>query len=238
MHLTNSFHTLLGARYDVQVPVQGASVYVPGRVDDQFVSSILDECLLWTRDSIAWLTRFTQRDQECVIPLSLKEAIGDSAWKLGLQQKVWNLTIPLNADDSLGNPFCFLRHCRLRGLQAFVVGGDEDGVWQFRLTPPVKTSALQFKFPNGEEDAKPKEFRQQGANAVRLGRVMHRQATREPDLVGASTLRNLSPFGEWKIELLGGGKQSIEQRLEDLQLDLFVAYRPKLEVGDALETLF
>lgn len=48
-------------------------------------SGVLDDCVEWVRQAIAWLVRFTAFDQSCIITVSVKQHITEDQWKLGLQ---------------------------------------------------------------------------------------------------------------------------------------------------------
>lgn len=175
-----------------------------------------DECLLWTRDAIQWIVRFSRREQSMVMPISLKDVIGNSAWKEGKKTGQWTFT--LRSSD-----FPDLYFLRLRGIGAYVDDkcGYHGRLWRIRLELPSKGV-----FYRGTYDSKDTgTLDQSDLPSARLGRVTQRDYPRDGDVVGTSSLHNASPLGDWKVTLLGAIPSVDDARgLEDIVIDLHLAF--------------
>lgn len=176
-------------------------------------STYFDDCLLWNRQAIQWLVRFAQREQNVVLPVSLRDLLGDKAWKAGRKKRSWSVDLP--KDLLVGS-----RHLRLRGIAAFATGPMlENTLWRVRLTPPIDASILDL-------DGQEWPLKQKGIPDATLARVCTRNHQREPDVVGIVAFHNLSPFGQWQVVLESVIPRSTPiSRLEDLTLELHLAYR-------------
>jgi hypothetical protein len=179
-----------------------------------------DDCLLWVRDAISWMVRFTQLDQNYVLPLSVKKLINNqSNWEAGFNTGIWSF--PINETPFFQDQ----RHVRLRGISLFTKA-DEKYVWQSTVTPP-KAQNVHYRHLSGTIVP----LDQRHAPVCRLSRVSSRKAQREPDVGGTVALFNLSPIGSWTIKI----EQNLENydnfsnflrdKIEDIHLDLHLAYR-------------
>jgi hypothetical protein len=98
------------------------------------------------------------------------------------------------------------RHVRLRGLNAFVVyrpeaspyfGGENYNFSGFVIQAPNAKSFYQLS-----DKADTKVIVDQLAiPPIRIGRILTRTAVPYQEIYGANVLRNVSPMGEWTIEL-------------------------------------
>jgi hypothetical protein len=88
--------------YDVPLPTDESSI-------DYF-----DECLLWSRQAIQWLIRFSRAEQSFILPISLRSIVGDSVWRDKRQDGIWEI----NLSEDL---FIDSAHVRLRGLSVMAL---------------------------------------------------------------------------------------------------------------------
>lgn len=178
-----------------------------------------DDSLLWVRDAINWIVRFTQRDQNYVLSISVKILSND--WEQGKQNGKWTFEIPTNFEFADDNDFYKgQRHVRMRGVSAFVeTSNDNAGVWQVMIIPPKTSTCTHL---SGDDEA----LDQTDVPPCRLGRVSNRDNVREIDVAGVSTLHNISPFGKWEITLSNISRlSSAVQEIEDIQIDMHFAIR-------------
>jgi hypothetical protein len=180
-----------------------------------------NECLIWVKDAISWLLRFAQFDHHYALPISIRGQLNDDAkWAAGLAAAKWQFNIPLVlSDEDPSNLFPLQRHVRMRGLSGFVVGDTAAGVWQMKVLVPPNSRILHRL-------GKQEPMDQTQVPPSHLGRVMVREVPHEPDIIGSTTLHNVSPFGVWEVSLkkkLKGGV-SID-KLEDVVIDLHLAVR-------------
>lgn len=175
-----------------------------------------DDCLLWARAAVQWLVRFSRQDQSLVLPISVRESIGDDAWKQGLERRAWELELGTNV-------FEHLLEVRLRGLSATVDAGAHHtaSLWQLSVQPPKNGIVVHLdgtKVPLDQTRVPP----------CRLGRATSLGAAREPDVTGRSSLHNASPIGAWRVAVAGSIPRTKDlHHLEDVVLNLFVSYRAR-----------
>lgn len=178
---------------------------------------VFDDTLKWVRDSIAYMVQLSHREQNYVLTVSLKKLAGAS-WAPGLLNGTWEqVGIP---DALFKDSLMDQRHVRLRGIGAFVVGGTSNDLWQVTVTPP-KQSGCYFL---NSDTRQPLDQRQ--VPSCRLGRVQTRSSVRDPDVLGVSSLHNVSPLGAWSVKITPVSDASLAS-LEDLHLDLYIAMIPK-----------
>jgi hypothetical protein len=185
--------------YSADFPVEGSTAY-------------FDAVVLWIREAINWLVRFSRLEQNYVLPISLK-----NLKKKRLAERKdgdnWTFTI---SEDLFPNQ----RHVRLRGLGAAVVRDDgAKGLWQMEITLPKDSSTRHLSGTAVKID-------QARVPQCYLGRVVDRSSYRDAEITGINALHNASPFGSWKLAMshqstLGTKSSS----LDDVQIDLHLAVR-------------
>ena len=184
-------------------------------------SGILDECVEWVRQSIAWIIRFSNADQSCVMTVSVRQHITDQAWKDGLRSGGWTFKL---RDDfpsvEVGQgEFFNMNSVRIAGISASVVG-PVDGMWKASVRPPTQSIYTQ-------NTGKKIDVDQRYIPRVVLGRIGTRQLMRDPDWVGRSSLKNFSPLGKWQVSLGDrSSRNEPREKIEDLELDVEVIYQP------------
>lgn len=171
-----------------------------------------DDCLIWTRKAIQWLVRFSGKDQGTIYPVSVRNTIGKENWKNSMDLRLFEF--------DLSNEFLNrLKNVRLRGISAFYSTDKEkfNRIIQLEVKAPSEAVVRVTDSSNGLID-------QSHLPPVILGRVASRNFTREPDLIGVTSLHNASPIGKWEIRVLGPQQLELD-KIEDLQIDLHLAYR-------------
>ena len=184
-------------------------------------SGILDACVEWVRQAIAWIIRFSNADQSCVITVSVRQHNTDQAWKDGLRAGGWtfNLRDGFPSVEAGQGEFFRMNSVRIAGISASVVG-PTDGLWKASLRPPTQSTYTQ-------NTGKKIDVDQRYIPRVVLGRIGTRQLIRDPDWVGRSSLKNYSPLGKWQVSLGDrSSRNETREKLEDLELDLEVIYQP------------
>ena len=187
--------------YTAPLPAPGA----PGFFDD---------CVLWVRRAINWLVRFRQLEQSFALPISLRSHT--SNWQEACRTGTFQLDLPEST-------FAYMRHVRLRGVSVLVIvdngQGDPASLFQAVVTSP-KTSSC--KHLSGTVESLDQHF----VPPCRIGRVAFRGNIREPDVVGATALYNVSPIGNWQLSMTTKSSTGIKlDSLRDIQLDMHLAFR-------------
>jgi hypothetical protein len=174
-------------------------------------TGLLDECVGWVRDAIAWLIRFSDTDEAYTLAVSLREQSDKDAWTKGLQSGSWTFDI----NDSL---LPRQAHVRLRGVSAFVEGVAQEGVWSLRVDAPRTSS---YTYLDGHRINV-----NQTVPIVRLGRVGRRRDSPTYDVGGRVSLYNLSPFGAWTVSIspVSTSGEALKD-LKNLVIDLDLAVR-------------
>ena len=185
-----------------------------------------DEIVLWLRSTIQWLIAFSTRDQSVVIPISVREMVGEDNWFASGPSGEWEFNLPTDF-------FSDMAHIRLRGLSIVVVPridleqysnvASSSKLYKFTVTPPPRGESLHL---SGESNIVDHSL----VPPCLLSRVQSRDSRREPDIVGVSSLHNVCPVGTWKVQLLGGipsRNQCLEPfaELDDIHVDLHLTYR-------------
>jgi hypothetical protein len=176
-----------------------------------------DDCLLWTRKAIQWLIRFARQEQSFVLPISIRDTVGDSNWQQGLKTGSWQAYLPDTYFDALS-----MVHVRLRGIGAVVKSRsrDDERLWQIEVRVPDQSQIKHL--PLGET----RPLDQSAIPPCILGRVTGRESRRDPDVVGSSALHNASPINAWTVKVLASVPYSeIYVDLEDIVLDLHLSFR-------------
>lgn len=171
-----------------------------------------DDCLMWTRQAIQWLLRFSRLEQNFVFPTSVRDKMSHSAWIDGLAQRRLDFELP----ESI---FPSIRHIRLRGVTLYVSGGrgTEEKIWQMKLSVPVNGKVIhanEHVLVLDQSIVKP----------VVAGRITGRQSIRDPDVHGLNTFHNCSPVGKWKLEILNCVPGPFKPEwINDIFIDLHLA---------------
>lgn len=180
--------------------------------DDEANIKYFDDCLLWVRDTIQWMNRFSSRDQSAVFPISIKDLIGDSEWESNYGS--WVFELPMNK-------LAGMKHVRLRGISLSVEDRvrTRDRTWQFRVNVPTEGIAehLNGKVVTIDQSTLP---------SCLLGSVIYYDDPRELDVVGISALHNASPFGKsWKVKILNSvPSRKGNKGLSDVILHLYINF--------------
>ncbi len=185
-------------------------------------NQLLELSWLWVQDAIDHVHKINRSEQNLVVQLSLKQLMGDDAWKVASDSGKWPFSIPDSA-------FADLRCLRLRGISAHVVGENTGGAWRIRLKPPEKS---RYVLADGTVVVIDKA----GTKAVSYGRVLTWDPLRPADVFGVIGLHNVSPFGSldatpadtWEATMgdtssLGKKRSGIVDILLDLHLQARVA---------------
>jgi hypothetical protein len=146
-----------------------------------------DDCLLWSRQAIEWLIKFSRRDQNVILPISVRKLVGENDWEKQVASKQIKFKLPRESY------FDNMSHVRLRGLGAVALDDDPDRLWQISAEVP----RIGTVFHNNGTETHPD---QSLLPACRLARVTRRSTARDSDVVGAAVLHNASPVGTWNVE--------------------------------------
>ena len=209
--------------YNISLPVLGST-------PNETVLSILDETCLWTRAAVRWMVASAQYEQVFTSQLSARSVVGSNNWQQAMEQllETSETTITLWVDKSRA---AGCRFCRLRGISAFVSGSEE--LWSASVTLPTLAVSVQLNTEGNEVHVK---LDQTDLPKCILGRIQNRQATREPEVGGANSLRNSSPFGfqndkdgliSMQINWPYGAVPTDIKKPEDFQLEFYLAGLPK-----------
>lgn len=180
-------------------PVEGSAV------------GLLDDAVNWVRDTQTWVEALLQREQGYVLTFSIRALVGDDAYERGRENGTWSFQ--LSQED-----FPNQRTVRLKGVSCTVSGNDTTHLWLAMLQPP-RVSRIQH--PIGQWS----DLDQSHLTSCRIGRILPRQAQRDPDVVGTSSLYNASPLGMWTLNFSTASRQGRSlTRLDDIYLDLSLGY--------------
>lgn len=170
-----------------------------------------DECLSWARRSTDWLIRFARLEQSYVHVVSLRDALGRSAFNAGRSTRRWQL--PITHDSFPG-----MSHVRMRGLSVFVDDALIKRAWKLKVAPPRSSEMRQ-------QGGSIKKLDQSEIRPVVVGRAAEYGSPRDPDINGTSSLMNVSPIGRWEIELWGETPSTDHLAgLDDVVLHLITVY--------------
>lgn len=162
-------------------------------------SSYFEDCLAWTRDTISWLVSFSQKDEELIIPISVRQRLQDTVWSDGLKKGTWEVSVsPQTFSAITGSE---LICARLRGISAFIRSATQSpgietdvGIWSLILSCPATG---QYSHQSGQTTS----MDQSHISPIFIGTVTVRESFREPEIGGKELLYNVSPFGTWKVRL-------------------------------------
>lgn len=183
--------------------------------DNEEEISYFDDCNYWNRVAVQWFVRFSERDQSCIIPISLRNLVGEQAWGNFLASGV----LEFNLGDQEFDGMCMVR---ARGLGIVVVDREaEEGLWGFSVQVPGSGKITSL-------DGYSRVVDQQNLPLSNTFRCTNRQPGRDVDVVAGSVWHNASPIGLWKLKLLRRVPRAVSQdSLNDIVIDLHLAYRSK-----------
>ena len=139
--LADAYARLFQAHDGMQA-VYGYSYPLPDPKDSHgWDHSFLDACLAWSRNAVAFITRFAQRDQVVSIPFSIRRSISQDGWRLTLgdsntiidKQILFQFKFPAEMLEEAYYP-------RIWGVTLYTVpkiGREPKGVFQARVLPPA-----------------------------------------------------------------------------------------------------
>jgi hypothetical protein len=163
-----------------------------------------DQLSNWVTDSMHALNRFQRMEQSYAKVIVAASTSVSRNWKFTVDEK----------------SFRGQSHLRLRGVSAHIVG-DTKGCWEIRLKPPLVSF---IRHSDGKQVALEE---QKGVRTVIFGRTQRRDFGKEADLVGLSALRNISPLGDWTIEVEEKSTAGEPlDRLKGVEIDLHLAFVP------------
>jgi hypothetical protein len=215
-------------------------------LDDKL--NLFDNCVAWSRAAINFYNRFSRLDQSYVLPVSLRNIMEKklkTSFTTSEDQVIdndltnaWNKAInsgkiTFNIDDSF---FPDQRHVRVKGLNIFFI------------LVPYKRHPFNLERVNGciladvdaplnsqyvHLDEKTVPVDQSNIPSLRMGRLGTRNFIRTPETGGTSIFYNISPFGDWTIQLPQIAQPSGDAKLNelvyiaDIYVDLVVTVRKK-----------
>lgn len=185
--------------------------------------SLFDDALIWLRNAAEFLISFGATDQGYTLSVSVRSIVGD-AWNAAFRNSIGQITFTI--DEKI---FPDQRHVRLRGLNVYAVSSDPSALFSVALLAP------QSSFVRHNDGTQVPVT--QSAALTRIGRVQTRESIRDADIVGAVTLNNVSPFGEWKLGVTDGYPslpnetaqnygRGMAKNLEDIVVDFHVSVQP------------
>jgi hypothetical protein len=177
-----------------------------------------DNCIMWVREAIQWLIRFSRREQSCALPISVRGMLGERNWRSGAKTGSWTFHLPVKF-------FKDMAHVRLRGISAYVVEGPcrIKRLWRLEIQVPPKGTFVHL-------DGSSHSMEQSSLSECILSRVTTRSFIREPDMAGLSSLHNASPIGSWTVKVADAvpylsSPSRIGAELQDIQIDCQIAFR-------------
>ncbi len=180
--------------------------------------SLLDGGSAWVNDALQWLNSASLRDQEYTVSISIRQTIGDKKWYEGRKVGKWKFQINERA-------FPDQKNVRLRGINVYVSGSRDTGVWMSRIELPKRSFSYH-------KHGRVVDLDQTSIPPIRIGRVSGRNTLYRPEIAGSSLIYNASPFGKWKVFLneksTAGNVLDSDEEIElvdDLVLDLEVVVK-------------
>lgn len=191
---------------------------------------VLENLIVWVRDAISWMVRFTHSDHSFSIVIPVKALVGDIEWKRALSDLQANgkSLLEFKWDGSRLDRYCFVRAA---GISASYVSKDCDGVLQIDVAFP------HFAISNHWTKTGPvkSKIEQKTLAPCRLGRVVNSLTPRPPDVAGAISQRNASPIGDpnldgnWRFQIdVVSKRESDMRKISDIELELQLNAWPKL----------
>lgn len=199
---------------------------VPLPVDDG-KPDYFDNCIVWVRNAINFIIKFGRLDQSYVLPLSIRDLYfkadksnAEANWEKAI--KDGELKFQITQDNFPDKSFL-----RIKGISMF-----------FQLNEANKHSCEYIQYYNGAlaaniQPPKASFYLHDGVNVptdqsfvpnLRLYRLATRNFIRTPEVGGTSLYANLSPFGEWSVELPQIKTNDITKlfKIEDITMDMYV----------------
>lgn len=188
-----------------------------------------DDYMQRARNAVTWYRSFARRDEILTVPISLKRMSGDK-WRDNLNNLRWSFSISDDEKDpSLSSVMLRdRRFARMRGITAYFDGAFEDGeTFQIKVQPPTDSSV---RWNTGSLQKLPA---QKDVPSVWLGRVAPRNAPRAPEVVGAVSLLNASPLGQWQVSMAprsanGGLPNDLFKHVKDIVIEINMVIQPKI----------
>lgn len=198
--------------------------------DFQYISNVLnknpvkkpslEELHNWLHQVSMDFYKFSEQEQGCILPLSLKQLVNSEKWKHVIDGS--KLSIQFEIDDQIiSNSY---KNVRLRGISCYLPG-DTKGIWKAVITPPEKSYIIHY------DQEQKVGVDQSFIAAILNGRVGSKIALEEPDVVGVKTLHNVCPYGSWNVTLEGvcnsKGLSTADETLSDISdiiLELHLVY--------------
>jgi hypothetical protein len=175
--------------------------------------AFIDDCVNWVRRAINFVVQSGQLDQTQTVSLSLAQVTGN--FSSGRSNGLWRFNL-VREGIPLGRK---LFHVRLRGISAFAIGSQGLATWSLAIQAP-RTAECHHT------DGSTKVVDQSAMGPVLVGRVTSRNSSREPEVAGAPSHQNLSPFGEWTVTAPKASLEGVEiGNLDDIHIDLHLAAR-------------
>jgi len=223
----NDFHEALlrmTAAAQGMKEIYAYTVPLPDNVDDP---DYFDRCVVWVRHAINFIIKFSRYDQSYVVPISIrslytkagKVAQADN-WEKAIEEGVLKFMLTVNN-------FSDTAFIRIKGLSVFFQLGEinkhsreyianYNGALSANITPP----ASSYYNHNGNDIAVDQGY----VPGLRLNRLGTRDFIRSPEVGGTSLYANLSPIGNWQIELPQIKTSQIDKlfKINDVILDLYI----------------
>lgn len=186
-----------------------------------------DRCIVWVRQAINFIIKFSRFDQSYVVPISIKKLYlnaGKTAeadnWDKAIEAGVLKFMLTVNN-------FPDTSFVRIKGISIFFQLGELNkhsfqhishfnGALSAYITPPPNS----YYNHNGNSVS----VNQAYVPNLRLNRLATRDFIRPPEIGGASLYANLSPIGDWQIELPQIKQEQINTlfAIEDIIMDLYI----------------
>jgi hypothetical protein len=172
-----------------------------------------DQCLKWTRKVIQWILKFSRKEQNTILTISVRDMVTNDFTHMSEKGK-WSFSLA-------NNNFPGMCNIRLRGLSINTREKllQKNRVWQFKVTPPAKTEIKHFLTKETVQ------FNQSFLEPCIFGRVFERESTKTADIIGLTSLYNASPIGNWHISSLGTFASLNTDKIQDIELDFHLAFR-------------
>ncbi|MGG7664056.1 hypothetical protein [Dyadobacter sp. BHUBP1] len=162
-------------------------------------SKFFDDCIVWNRDAINFVNKFSQNEVYIRKIISIRDYVSDGEkFKRGFYNGKWDINV---TNEYLVDKY----HARLRGVSVSVVGlgkhlknpHDLEGNISSNIT--MQSSELLYLHHTGYVALDIKEF--QHTKSVSMGRVFSTSHPRSGEIVGSEVFFNMSPVGNWTIKL-------------------------------------
>jgi hypothetical protein len=147
----------------------------------------LPELIKWMRELDRAVGKWATCEAGTTVMISARHTVGEAAWKEAIKQvakpgSVLKLLVPVS------NNLFTHQYPRLRGIAVSLAGNKINDIdnWSGSIRAPKKAVILGAKRIESAVD--------QPALVADLARVQKRLPTRQPDFVGTSHMRNLSPI--------------------------------------------